>query len=57
LVDSSETTSSTVLFRQVSFSVPGPLPALGAAAAFGYSRKLRKRIAQRKEVPVASAID
>jgi hypothetical protein len=25
-------------------SVPGPLPALGAAAAFGYSRKLRKRI-------------
>jgi hypothetical protein len=25
-------------------SVPGPLPALGIAAAFGYSRKLRKRI-------------
>jgi hypothetical protein len=25
-------------------SVPGPLPVLGAAAAFGYSRKLRKRI-------------
>ena len=25
-------------------SVPGPLPALGAAAAFGLSRKLRKRI-------------
>ena len=25
-------------------SVPGPLPALGAAAAFGFSRKLRKRI-------------
>ncbi len=25
-------------------SVPGPLPALGLAAAFGYSRKLRKRI-------------
>jgi hypothetical protein len=24
--------------------VPGPLPILGAAAAFGYSRKLRKRI-------------
>jgi hypothetical protein len=24
--------------------VPGPLPALGLAAAFGYSRKLRKRI-------------
>jgi hypothetical protein len=27
-----------------SASVPGPLPILGAAAAFGYSRKLRKRI-------------
>jgi hypothetical protein len=25
-------------------SVPGPLPLLGIAAAFGYSRKLRKRI-------------
>ncbi len=24
--------------------VPGPLPALGAAACFGFSRKLRKRI-------------
>jgi len=29
--------------REVS-PVPGPLPALGAAAAFGFSRKLRKRI-------------
>lgn len=27
-----------------STSVPGPLPVLGAAAAFGWSRKLRKRI-------------
>ena len=27
-----------------SAAVPGPLPALGAAAAFGFSRKLRKRI-------------
>ena len=25
-------------------SVPGPLPILGAAAAFGFSRKLRRRI-------------
>lgn len=24
--------------------VPGPLPLFGAAAAFGFSRKLRKRI-------------
>jgi hypothetical protein len=37
--------------------VPGPLPVFGAAAAFGYSRKLRKRIARSKAVPVASAID
>lgn len=27
-------------------SVPGPLPILGAAAAFGFSRKLRRRIGQ-----------
>ena len=27
-----------------SAAVPGPLPALGAAAAYGYSRKLRARI-------------
>lgn len=25
-------------------TVPGPLPLLGAAAAFGFSRKLRRRI-------------
>jgi hypothetical protein len=29
-------------------SVPGPLPLLGVAAAFGYSRKLRKRIKDSK---------
>jgi hypothetical protein len=29
-------------------SVPGPLPILGAAAAFGFSRKLRKRIKSSK---------
>jgi len=29
--------------------VPGPLPILGAAAAFGYSRKLRNRINQSKQ--------
>jgi hypothetical protein len=30
-------------------AVPGPLPILGAAAAFGYSRKLRNRINQSKQ--------
>jgi hypothetical protein len=29
--------------------VPGPLPLLGAAAAFGYSRKVRHRIQQQKQ--------
>jgi hypothetical protein len=28
-------------------AVPGPLPILGAGAAFGFSRKLRRRIAGR----------
>jgi len=36
--------------------VPGPLPVFGAAAAFGYSRTLRKRIAKSKAVPVFSPI-
>jgi hypothetical protein len=31
-------------FTSSAAPVPGPLPALGAAAAFGFSRKLRKRI-------------
>jgi hypothetical protein len=36
--------------------VPGPLPLLGVGAAFGFTRKLRKRINSSK-LPVASAID
>ena len=35
---------STITWAQATARVPGPLPALGAAAAFGFSRKLRKRI-------------
>ena len=35
-------------------SVPGPLPALGVAAGFGFSRKLRKRIS-RNAITLASA--
>jgi hypothetical protein len=30
--------------RATPYAAPGPLPALGAAAAFGFSRKLRQRI-------------
>ncbi|MEY4807973.1 MAG: hypothetical protein RLZZ206_2362 [Cyanobacteriota bacterium] len=34
---------------------PGPLPLFGAAAAFGFSRKLRKRI-QGSRQPMGSAL-
>ncbi|MCP9834237.1 MULTISPECIES: hypothetical protein [unclassified Cyanobium] len=34
-------------------SVPGPLPIVGAAAAFGFSRRLRKRI-QASELTISS---
>jgi hypothetical protein len=37
-------TNSGGLFGPNFAEVPGPLPIFGAAAAFGYSRKLRKRI-------------
>lgn len=44
--------------------VPGPLPLMGAFAAFGWSRRLRRRLAKRCLVqdspaglPVRSAID
>jgi hypothetical protein len=37
--------------------VPGPLPLLGVAAAFGYSRKLRKRIKGNKTLSLVGAID
>ena len=37
-------------------SVPGPLPLLGVGAAFGYGRKLRKRIKSSKSPEVMSAI-
>ena len=42
-------------FTPATSSVPGPLPFLGVAAAFSYSRKLRKRI-QTCKLPVKSAI-
>jgi hypothetical protein len=40
---------------QSSNGVPGPLPLFGAGAAFGFSRKMRKRINDSK-LPVASAM-
>jgi hypothetical protein len=43
-------------FTPATSSVPGPLPFLGVAAAFGYSRKLRKRM-QTCKLPVNNVID
>jgi hypothetical protein len=44
LTDTSETIN-VFLGNPVSAAVPGPLPLLGAGVAFGWSRRLRKRIA------------
>ena len=50
-LDQFETAITNKLIREVGppgpgpgDSVPGPLPILGAGAAFGFSRKLRRRI-------------
>ena len=45
----SDTISVQVTTSASSASVPGPLPILGLAAAFGFSRKLRKRIKLHKD--------
>jgi hypothetical protein len=50
-------TTLTIETAPTSASVPGPLPALGAAATFGFSRKLRKRINSSKLPEVMSAFD
>jgi hypothetical protein len=50
------TISDVHKFRIISNPVPGPLPLLGVGAAFGYSRKLRKRIKTSKTPEVLSAI-
>jgi hypothetical protein len=44
ITDETAWTLSTPFSTSSTTHVPGPLPALGAAAAFGFSRKLRKRI-------------
>jgi len=44
-------------FKQIQHTtVPGPLPLLGAGAAFGFSRNLRKRIKTSKSPEVMSAL-
>ena len=39
-----DSASSTLSFSPAAASVPGPLPLLGAAAAFAHSRRLRARL-------------
>jgi hypothetical protein len=47
------TSGSEQIILSNNYKVPGPLPLLGAAAAFGYSRKLRNRI--QKSTPSRTA--
>jgi hypothetical protein len=42
-----------IILRNNPAQTPGPVPLLGAAAAFGYSRKLRNRIQKSTPSPVA----
>jgi len=42
-----------IILRNNPAPAPGPVPLLGAAAAFGYSRKLRNRIQKSTPSPVA----
>ena len=42
-----------IILRNNPAQAPGPVPLLGAAAAFGYSRKLRNRIQKSTPSPVA----
>lgn len=44
VVPSSSDPSTQLSITEFNYAVPSPLPATGAAAAFGYSRRLRRRI-------------
>jgi hypothetical protein len=46
-IDVTPTTNTTVTYAIATTPVPGPLPLFGAAAAFGCSRQLRKRLGTR----------
>jgi len=46
----SATGAPTVIYGNAFNEVPGPLPIVGAGAAFGWSRKLRRRIGDTKKV-------
>lgn len=46
-IDDTPAAGATVKYAIATAPVPGPLPLFGAAAAFGWSRQLRRRIANR----------
>ncbi|MEB3304577.1 MAG: hypothetical protein VKL58_00010 [Cyanobacteriota bacterium] len=46
-IDGTPAASATVKYAIATAPVPGPLPLFGAAAAFGWSRQLRRRISSR----------
>lgn len=46
-IDVTPSTNATVSYAIATAPVPGPLPLFGAAAAFGWSRRLRQRIRSR----------
>ena len=46
-IDGTPAASATVKYAIATAPVPGPLPLFGAAAAFGWSRQLRRRIFNR----------
>ena len=46
-IDGTPAASATVKYAITTAPVPGPLPLFGAAAAFGWSRQLRRRISNR----------
>jgi hypothetical protein len=50
-LDGTSETINVFLGNPVSAAVPGPLPLLGAGAAFGWSRRLRKRISAPLSTP------
>jgi hypothetical protein len=46
-IDVTPASNTTVTYAIATSPVPGPLPLFGAAAAFGWSRQLRKRLGTR----------
>ncbi len=46
-IDVTPASNTTLTYAMATSPVPGPLPLFGAAAAFGWSRQLRKRLESR----------